>query len=293
MKFIKENISILLLVLMALCLIFFTVRLQALILVDNNGVATGSRPSSNLLTTLRRQLAEAILPPTAAPTLAQPTPTVTSLSTVQVITVVGSTPTAPATPTLPPLPTVALPTVTPITEIAATITAPPPTMPPPTLPPPIVPPTPAADFQLGYVDRGDNCPLITEIMQRIMEKVFTYKVATVAFTDPDALFAGVASTDPQQRVDWTLCYTDPDDRSYLEKHSGFLIVVGGAYRRSNGKGYLIMSNGPVKQIIQQERPCIVELLKKFKMEDADLSGQTAANWLAQHQALVQNCTNCQ
>ena len=111
--------------------------------------------------------------------------------------------------------------------------------------------------------------------------------------DPATLFAKAASTDPKTKVDWTMCYTDPDDRAYLEKHSGFLVVIGGAYRQAATKRYLIMSNGPFKKVIQQDKHCVFEFLKAFAIEDATLQQQTAQSWLDNHLDLVRKWTHCQ
>lgn len=311
MKSLKENLPYILLILIAFALIFTTIRLQALIVSTRSDPGTGQAPAG-LLTTLRQQIAFAIMPATDTPTITPvpptdiPTATFTPTSLPPTPVPPSATPLPTLTPTLlpptsvPPSPT-ALPTITSV--LSATIASPSPTTvvlvptnTPTAVPPTPVPtntPTPAPDLRLGYLERGDGCGVITEIVQLILENNLKYRVERVAFTAPAELFAKVASTDAQTKVDWTMCYVDPEDRSYLDQYSGFLVVIGGVYGQPAGKNHLIMSNGPFKREIQQNKRCVLELLKDFKLEATSLQGQSAQAWLNSHTEEVQTWTHCQ
>jgi len=151
---------------------------------------------------------------------------------------------------------------------------------------------PRADFRLGYVDRGDNCQLVTEIMQLIFERQFKLKIETVAFSEKNALFDALAVTDLQSRVDLTFCYVDPEDRESLQKHFGYVILVGGVYRQSSSKNFIVLSNSAVKAPIERDLPCVYKFLKTIKIDDQNLSGQTADGWLAKNSDLVATWTTC-
>ncbi len=311
MKSLKENLPYTLLILIAFALIFVTIRLQALIVSTRSEPGTGQAPAG-LLTTLRQQIGFAIMPATDTPTVTpvSPTdiPTATFTPTLLPPTPVppSATPLPTLTPTpLPPTPTPPAPTALPTeTPVLASVAASPslttvmlvstsaPTAVPPT-PAPTNTPTPVPDLRLGYLERGDNCGVITEIVQLILENNLKYRVERAAFTDPAELFAKVASTDARTKVDWTMCYVDPDDRSYLDQYSGFLVVIGGVYGRPAGKNHLIMSNGPFKRDLQQNKRCVLELLKDFKLEASSLQGQSAQAWLNSHTEQVETWTRCQ
>ncbi|MFN8493816.1 MAG: hypothetical protein U0350_39825 [Caldilineaceae bacterium] len=311
MKSLKENLPYVLLILVAFGLIFTTIRLQALIMSTRSDPGTG-QASPGLLTTLRQQIAFAIMPLTDTPTITPVPPTATATVTFTP-TPPPPTPVPPSAtplPTLTPMPVpptpappspAALPTETAVLPATAAPSSPTtvilvPTFTPTAVPPTPAPtntPTPAPDLRLGYLERGDGCGVITEIVQLMLENNLKYRVERVAFTDSTALFAQVASTDAQTKVDWTMCYTDPDDRSYLARYSGFLVVIGGVYGQPAGKNHLIMSNGPFKRELQQNKRCVLELLKDFKLEASSLQGQSAQAWLNNHSEQVQTWTHCQ
>ena len=326
MKTIRENLPYILLVLIAIILVIITISLQTTI-ISNQQAGNGADNASNkgLLYTLRERIALAILPATLTP---PPTPTAppTAIPTVEPT----ATPLPPATATLEP-PTPVPPTPEPPTPVPPTPVPPtpvpptpepptpvPPTPAPPTpaqavatpvqptvVPPTVAPPTPQpaapaptntvgprADFRLGYVDRGDNCQLVTQIMQLIFERQFKLKTETVAFSEKNALFDALAVTDLQSRVDLTFCYVDPEDRESLQKHFGYVILVGGVYRQSNGKNFIVLSNSAVKAPIERDLPCVYKFLKTIKIDDQSLSGQTADGWLAKNSDLVATWTTC-
>lgn len=265
MSWLRTNLFYVIIVILVLFLLLFTIRLQFLMLQ----VQPGAQPATG---------AQVVA------VAATPTPTAA-------VAVVAVLPTAPLLPTPTALPPTATFTATPL----------PPTMTPTMTPTPLAlstasataPPLPPVDFRLGYLDRGDDCPVITTIVQAILENELGYRVASVPFSTPDELFAMLTADNREQKIDWTMCYLDPTDRPFLQKYGGFFVVIGGIYWRADGNNYQIMANGLRKKAIQQEQPCLYGFLKNFTLENAPVDGQTATTWVAEHQALVQSWVSCQ
>ncbi|MCX6050434.1 MAG: hypothetical protein NT075_35510 [Chloroflexi bacterium] len=330
MKTIRENLPYLLLVLIAIILVVITISLQTTIISNQQADgATGSANNRGLLYTLRERIGMAILPATLTPPPASPTaspepatPVIAVVATLPPAatdtpvppTEVPPTPVPPTiTPTpvppteVPPTPTPVPPTIAPTpvppTEIAPTATSPAPAPPTAVVPTPVPPtpttiatptntPGPRADLRLGYLDR-DDCKLVTEIIQVILEQNFKLKIDAVAFTQEDELFATLAAKEDQARVDLTFCYIDPSDRSYLQKYYGYVIFVGDFYEQIETKRFQILSNSAVKPPLERDLPCVYKFIKSFKFEHAELEGQTASAWLEKHPELVQSWTTCQ
>ncbi len=209
-----------------------------------------------------------------------------------------------ATPTEPPAATATaapLPTDTPLPALPTDTPVAPPTPAPTAAAPPTQPLTstdttaqPRLDFRLGYLDRNnDGCAVATNIIAQILRQNFNLTAESMAVTSADELFATLASTNVEQRFDLTPCYTDPDDRDFLQKHFGFVILVGGAYTQVNGQSHLILVNAAVKKVLQRDLPCVYSFLKQFKVDSVDLNGTDADTWLASHADLVRSWTRCQ
>jgi hypothetical protein len=133
---------------------------------------------------------------------------------------------------------------------------------------------------------------VTEIVQRIFEQQFKLRIEAVAFSQKAEMFNALAAKEAQARVDLTFCYIDPDDRADIQKHFGFVILVGAGYRQSNAKNFIVLSNSAVKAPIERDHPCIYKFLKSIKIDDQSLNGQTADNWLAKNSDLVATWTTC-
>jgi len=320
MKTIRDNLPYILLVIIAIVLVIITISLQASI-ISNQSAEAGAQggQSKGIIYVLREQLGMLILPATLTPVpavaaVATDTPAATAivLPTETPLPIATDTPMPSPTDTpVPPTPepptpeptatsvppTPEPPTVAPVQPTAVAPTAEPPT------PEPAAPvatatdavvstPAPRANFLLGYLEASSNCQVVTEIIQQIFQQQFDLTVETVAFTTADDLFATLAAKDEASRVDLTFCYTDPDDRAFLQKHVGFVIFVGGVFGQLDGKSYLVLSNATVKAPIERDLPCVYKFLKNLKFPDATLQGQGAAAWLEKNADLVRTWTSC-
>ncbi len=300
MKAIRDNLPYIILVLIAIVLVVITISLQATI-ISNQGTASENK---GILFTLRQRLALAILPETPTPLPVTPTaiPAVTATS-VPTDTPLPLPPTATQAPPSPtPLPPTAEPTtpvppsptpLPPIAEPTIVAAVAPATVAPTPVPPPTNTTGPRADFRFGYVERGDSCKLVTEIMQLVFEQRFKLRVDVTEYAQAADLYNALASKDAQTRSDLTFCYIDPDDRDALQSHFGFVILVGGVYRQFDTKSFLVLSNSIVKAPIERNRPCVYKFLKNIKFDNADLQGQTASTWLEKHNDQVQSWATCQ
>jgi hypothetical protein len=315
MKLIRDNWAFLILSIVTFFLVIMLISLQSAIVDQQTGALP---PDAGPFYAFRRQIAAWIAPATLTPT-----PTLATLTGASVALAAARTDTPTLTPlptatALPPTPTATVLAAEPATEtpLATETTAPPTATETPqptdtvsptpmntsvptetvttaaTSPPSPTPaaPAPRADFRLGYVERDDQCGLVSEIMRELITQQLDFTAETVAFPTTDDLFATLASTDAQRRVDLTVCYRDPDDRSYLQTHLGFVLLVGSAYRQVEGKNYLVLSNAAIKTTIQRDQPCLYRLLTKFRLPDTP--GPDAAGWLADHAGEIADWTSC-
>lgn len=325
MKFFRDNFAYLLLAVIAVLLIFVTVSLQ--VAIFSNQTVGEAQGDQGLVYTVRQRLAELILPNTETPvttttaTVGEPAPAAAALptNTPNIIVVQPSplpptptTPAAPATPASDPATATLLPGAYDVNAVATRLAAPtvtsaqgnaPPTAPAATAPPtattlsPNVPSTAttgvAADFRLGYVTANPACVAVTDLMKLILEREFALQIATVPFPDTATLFEKLADNTPTERVDLSFCYTDPDDRSYLQKYFGFMILIGSGYRQLNNQKFIIMSNAAVKSPIERGNPCLYRFLIKLNLDAVDLSAGDAAAWYQNHADQVAEWARCE
>ncbi|MCE7986141.1 MAG: hypothetical protein DYG89_33605 [Caldilinea sp. CFX5] len=184
--------------------------------------------------------------------------------------------------------------------VIAQAPAAPPPISTPTTPP--ASPTPAAtnttapagraDFRIGIVEQDDDCVAATAIVQAIVERKLGYQVEQVAFPSASALFAAFGGGKAEERIDWSLCYTEPADQPYFEQNRAALSLLNENYREVEGKRYGIISSRAMSRVLQQESPCVYSLLEKLALTGDDVRTQSAAGWIEVHQEVVQTWTNC-
>ncbi|MGB0385453.1 MAG: hypothetical protein ACPGWR_11570 [Ardenticatenaceae bacterium] len=150
-----------------------------------------------------------------------------------------------------------------------------------------------ADLRLGYIDRGLNCPLITEISELVLEQKFGLSVELIEFDTPDELFVTLASTTEAERIDLTLCFWDPKDRPYISKYFGFTKQLGGAYWQDNSNKLLIMANAAIVAPLEKEAPCIYAFFQNIKFEEPEFEPQDAAMWINEHRKAIRSWTSCE
>lgn len=156
-------------------------------------------------------------------------------------------------------------------------------------------PTPSnADLRLGYIDRGLNCSLISEISALILEEQFALEIEIIEYDTLDDLFAQLASTKERTRIDLTFCFLDPTDRSYISKYFGFTKQLGGAYWQNDSTKLLIMANASIVAPLQQENPCIYNFFRRLKFEQKEFEEvEDAATWIQNNRAKIRQWTACE
>lgn len=326
MKFLRDNLAYLLLAIIALILILVTLSLQ--VAIFSARPAGEAQSEQGLLYTLRQQLADLIQPNGEPPltsttaTVGQPASTTVVLPTNTPNVIVVQPPPLPPTPptsviqataTSDPATATLLPGAYDVNAVATRLAAPtataaasaaqpvaptplptkPPTQAQPATTAPTTPTTVAADFRIGYVATNQECAAVTALMKLILEGEFDLQIATVSFPDTASLFEKLADKAPAERADLSFCYTDPDDRSYLQKYFGFVIFIGSGYRQLNNQKFMIMSNAAVKSPIERGNPCLYRFFINLNLNDIDLSADDIAGWYQTHTEQVANWTRCE
>lgn len=150
-----------------------------------------------------------------------------------------------------------------------------------------------ADLRLGYIDRELNCSLMSEISALVLEKQFALNVETIEYETLDDLFALLASTNQSERIDFTLCFLDPTDRSYISKYFGFTKQLGGAYWQDDSNKLLIMANASIVAPLEKEQPCIYNFFRQIRFNADDFEDTTdASTWIQNNRAKIREWTAC-
>lgn len=150
-----------------------------------------------------------------------------------------------------------------------------------------------ADLRLGYIDRGLNCSLMSEISALVLEKQFALNVETIEYETLDDLFALLASTKESEKIDLTLCFLDPTDRSYISKYFGFTKQLGGAYWQNDSNKLLIMANASIVAPLEKEQPCIYNFFRQIRFNSDDFEDAIdASTWIQNNRAKIREWTAC-
>ncbi|MEZ4864049.1 MAG: hypothetical protein R3C14_22210 [Caldilineaceae bacterium] len=313
MKFLRENLVYIVLALIAVVLVIITISLQTTILTTQG--APGEEGNGNILTLMRRQLAELLLPATEVPTTVSlpttlPLPTNTPIMIVLQPTVAppptaltASEPTA-----LPPVALEAVTTTTVTTQPASAVlasdsavqlinknilitqtqTASKPT-PQPTPPLTFTSP-PAADLRFGVVNRPQDCSLMTAVVEQILTTHFQLEVKSDLFASPEQLFDGLA----RRAIDLTFCFVDPLDRPLMRAHLGQIRQIGSQQFVAPDNTYKLQlwANGAVSTELRNQRRCVLDFLEKLDFTTLDLQAPSADAWIQANSFSVEQWLNC-
>lgn len=162
----------------------------------------------------------------------------------------------------------------------------------PEVAPTITIPARAADLRFGVTDRGMNCPLITEIVALILTQERDLTVDIVEYETADDLFAALALTQ-QKQIDLTLCFLDPQDRSYIAKHGGYINQIGDTIWEREEKKSLVMVNGTFINPLKTQMPCVDDFFQKLNFAETPFQEQQAQAWLEKHTDAIQLWTTCE
>lgn len=197
-----------------------------------------------------------------------------------------------------------LPTETP-TEVAPPTTVPPTPVPPtpapptatnaPAVEPTLPPPTVDSDlFRIGFANRGYGCPVVSQIVARIIEEQFATPTELISYDTVEGMFVAVANNE----VKMTLCYLDPEDRELLrgdnKRTIGFKMVqLGSQYWENEGQKLQMWVNLPTMgELREADRSCLLNFLYSLRFEESDLQALEADSWLSEHGAEIEEWARC-
>lgn len=311
MKLTKGRLAFVLLGLVAIVLLGIMIGLQLLIIGHQDQPAAVETPvvqAQQAPTTVKLALATSVpsptvtpIPPTPEPPTPippTPIPPTPEPPTPEPPTPIPPTPEPPTfTPEPPPAtalpPTPELPTAAPATSVAiAAATAPPATATVAPTPAPTNTPALPADLRLGYTERSPDCKLVTEIVQLALERQMGLRIATLHFKTADDLFAALAATTGNDKIDLTLCYIDPQDRTYLGSYGSSLRFLDGNYGESDKKKLYAVINSALISPLKATKPCLHSFLTKLDFGDMQFQTQDAAQWLDKNSALISTWSQC-
>lgn len=199
------------------------------------------------------------------------------------------------TPTETALPTSLPPTPVPDTPVPPT-PAPPTATDAPTLVPTESPtPVDTAEFHIGFANRGYGCPVVSQIVERILEERLDTSTALVNFETVESMFRAVANNE----IDMTLCYLDPDDRELLrgdnKRTIGFKMVQLGSQYWENGDQKLQMwVNLPtMSELRATDRTCMLNFFYSLRFVESDLQTIDVNGWLESHEFDIDEWVNCE
>ncbi len=228
--------------------------------------ATGSGATGSGVTAANNAAQPVVIPPTATAT-PPAVPTVVVVAQVQ--------------------PTIA-PTVNEINTPPAIVTLPPATA----EPTPTTPPAAVDRIRLGTVARSEiDCSFPTAVTAATWQEALGVEILLEEFASPDELFAALTDPTDPRHIDVTLCYVDPDDRSYLRQYLGALEITGSAFLEVGDKRLLAIRSTSPAAIGQESRLCINNYLRNQEYAPAVVDGE-AAEWLAANRATAVAWFDC-
>lgn len=143
------------------------------------------------------------------------------------------------------------------------------------------------DLYLGDVDRGINCPFITEVAVLVLEQELNLNISVTHFDSADNLFNALA----QKEVDLTLCYLDPDDRAKMKDNLGHMRQIGSTYWSDQQGKLQIWANGSSKAHLRDDMPCVLYFFEHLKITDIT-PDMPAQQWVQNHADQVQSWISC-
>lgn len=192
---------------------------------------------------------------------------------------------------IPPTPAPANPTV------GAATTAEPALVPTPTVadtpPTATSAPVSTADLILGVNQQYAACTFFTEVVAQSLRNDLDLTVEIVDFPNADDLYAALADRQNVRTVDLTVCFADPQDRSYLRDYFGFIKPIGEIYWRGSDLRFQLLGNSSVIAALERDQVCAYRFMKNLQFADDAVPTQDPTQWLADNSELVSQWTSCE
>ncbi|MCB9147268.1 MAG: hypothetical protein H6641_00790 [Caldilineaceae bacterium] len=198
-------------------------------------------------------------------------------------------------PTETALPTPVPPTPAPPTPIPPTPAPPTATDTPTILPTESPTPVDATAFHIGFANRGYGCPVVSQIVERILEDRLDTATELISFDTVESMFRAVANNE----IDMTLCYVDPDDRELLrgdnKRTIGFKMVqLGSQYWESDEQKLQMWVNLPTMSALRAaDHTCMLNFFYSLRFVESDLQIIDVNSWLNAHAADIDEWVNCE
>jgi len=164
------------------------------------------------------------------------------------------------------------------------------------IPTPVIPtapiPTPtialAPDLLLAYTDRGMNCPLMSDIVARVLQQELTLNVERREYENADQLFAALASYEKEKEIILTLCFLDPADREpYLAQYYDYITQIGGRISHNEQGKHLIMAKASIVIPLETRYPLLYEFFQSLDFANESFIEQDAQQWIETHRDQVE------
>ena len=153
-----------------------------------------------------------------------------------------------------------------------------------------VPTDPPANLvKIGLTARGDQCLFFTDMVVEMLENEMQIDVSRRFFESPEELLDALS----MQEIDFTVCYRDPVDRSFLRPRLGQIRQIGASYWEGEDSKLQIWANGTSKANLRNEHPCALALLETMVFTDLDTSeASNGGDWVRNNPTDVNAWIQC-
>ncbi|MGB0384352.1 MAG: hypothetical protein ACPGWR_05965 [Ardenticatenaceae bacterium] len=134
------------------------------------------------------------------------------------------------------------------------------------------------DLRLGVINRGMNCPFISEVIEVALEQKSGVIVERVWYDTPEELFAALASIEEEREIDLTLCVIYPDDMDYFAMYPDHTRLIGDDFVPSTDYQELLIINAAFESSLKN-MTCAYNLLKKMNFPEKNMQDMEA-EWSA-------------
>jgi len=153
--------------------------------------------------------------------------------------------------------------------------------------------TPAADLILGTIKGNAECDFFSKVAQQMVEQELDLTVTISELDTSDLLYEALANRQTQRVIDISLCFNDPDDRSYLRKHFGFLKQIGEVYWQNANMGLQVVSNGSLVARLEDDQPCVYALFRNLQFDSSELPASDPGQWVTDNAETVRSWAACE
>ncbi|MBX3012684.1 MAG: hypothetical protein KF832_14305 [Caldilineaceae bacterium] len=146
--------------------------------------------------------------------------------------------------------------------------------------------------RLGYLESNADCRFFSQLAAHMWPQTTGVAVELSPFANSDLLFAALNATDPAQQIDLTLCFFDPENRTYLQQYISAFQVIGKTFWRGRGYQLMAVANTRSAYLIRTNQACLYNLIRNQSYADLVVDTLDPAQWLAENQETVTTWAAC-